>query len=121
MSTPGVAALLFDQNTVGVGLTEGASAVIVSAQQFQAKASDPRLTNKPSTARGADGGLNKFKNLGKAHQVVAERRNKREEANLIGIGNGIKVSATLWSIDEGHGKMSPVSVKLCLLCLSQDL
>ena len=100
---------MFDENTMGMGLTEGASAVIVSAQEFQAKASDPRLKNKPSTARGADGGLNKYKNLGKANLVVAERKNKREEANLIGIGNGIKVSATLWSMDEGHAKMLQVS------------
>lgn len=119
LSISGVAALLFEGNTTTVdgdfGLTEGAAAAIISAQQFQAKASDPRLSNKPSTARGADGGLNKFKNLGKANQVVAERKNKREEANLIGIGNGIKVSATLWCMNEDHGKMLPVS-NVCLLC-----
>jgi hypothetical protein len=124
LSIPGVAALLFEENTMGMGdgLSEGASAAIISAQHFQAKASDPRLTNKPSTARGADGGLNKFKNLGKANQVVAERKSKREEANLIGIGNGIKVSATLWSMEEGHGKMLQVS-DVCLFRnpLSMDL
>lgn len=106
LSIPGIAALLFEG--MGIGLTEEASAVIVSAQQFQAKASDPRL-NKPITARGADGGLNKFKNLGKANQIVAERKAKRDEVNLVGIGNGIRVSATLWSIGEGHSKMSQVS------------
>jgi hypothetical protein len=126
LSISGVAALLFEENMPGgdgnFGLTEEASAVIISARQFQAKASDPRLTNKPSTARGADGGLNKFKNLGKANQVVAERKNKREEANLVGIGNGIKVSATLWSIEEGHGRMLPVSdVSLLHNPLSADL
>ncbi|KAF8952860.1 hypothetical protein BDZ97DRAFT_1909005 [Flammula alnicola] len=106
----GVAPLLLEQNTMGMGddldLTDGTSAVITSAQEYQAKASDPRL-NKPSTARGAEGGLNRFKNLGKAQSVIAERKGKRDEANLIGVG--IKVSATLWKIPQGHGKMLPIT------------
>lgn len=110
----GVAALLLEQNTTesmgsNVSLTDGASAIISSAQGYQARASDPRL-NKPSTARGAEGGLNKInfklKNIaGKAQVVAAERKAKREEANLVGIG--IKVGATLWKIPE-HGKMAKV-------------
>ena len=116
MSLPGIAALLFEQNTLEIdnnnGLSEEASAAVVSAQKFQAKASDSRLKNKPTTARGADGGLNRFKNLGKANLVVAERKSKREEVTLMGIDNDIKVSATLWSIEEGHGKMLQVSFNL---------
>lgn len=104
-----MAPLLLEQNTTdsmegNVSLTDGASAIISSAQRYQARASDPRL-NKSSTARGAEGGLNKFKNLGKAQVVAAERKAKREEANLIGVG--IKVGATLWKIPE-HGKMAKV-------------
>lgn len=118
LNLQGVAALLLEQDSTGMdvnlGLTDKAATVIASAQGFQAKASDPRLTNKPSTARGADGGLNKFKNLpgknlGKANQVNAERKAARDEVNLHGVGNNIKVSATLWSMEEGVGKMSQVS------------
>lgn len=89
-----------------VSLTERASAIISSAQGYQAQASDPRL-NKPSTARGVEGGLNKLKNLSKAQTVVAERKAKREEANLV--GTGIKVGATLWKIPE-QGKMTKVGL-----------
>lgn len=115
-----MASLLLEQNTTestggdsDVGLTNGASAIISSAQGYQAKASDPQLS-KPSTARGADGGLNKFKNLEKAQAVVAERKAKREEANLVGVG--IKVAATLWKVPE-HGKMAKVRLlhHSCLL------
>lgn len=88
------------------GLTDRASAIISSAQGYQAQASDPRL-NKPSTARGVEGGLNKFKNLGKAQIIVAERKVKRNEANLVGVG--IKIGATLWKLPE-HGKMVKVRV-----------
>jgi len=104
----GVAPLLLEKNVADMGgdvsLTERASAIISSAQVYQAQASDPRL-NKPSTARGVEGGLNKLKNLGKAQTVVAERKAKRDEANLV--GTGIKVGATLWKIPE-EGKMSKV-------------
>ncbi|PPQ79723.1 hypothetical protein CVT26_016028 [Gymnopilus dilepis] len=115
LSLPGVAALLLEQaNTdtsdAGFGLTDDASAVLASAQQFQAKASDLRLGKKPSVNRNPDtAGLNKFKNLAKARQVVAERKAKRDEVNLVGIGNGIKVSATLWSITEGQNKMVQIA------------
>ena len=118
LNLQGVAALVLEQDPKGIdvslGLTDEAAMVIASAQRFQAKASDPRLTNKPSTARGADGSLNKLKNLpgknlGKANQVNAERKAARDEVNLHGVGNHIKVSATLWSMEEGVGKMSQVS------------
>ncbi|KAF8805628.1 hypothetical protein BYT27DRAFT_7258067 [Phlegmacium glaucopus] len=108
LKMPGVASLFLEQTTTGMmdmgnnlELTNSALDIISSAQGYQAKASDPRLS-KPSTARGPEGGLNKFKNLGKAQSVVAERKAKRAEATLVGIG--IKVGATLWKIPE-HGKM----------------
>lgn len=73
------------------------------------------MGNKPSTARGADGGLNRFKNLGKANQVVAERKAKRDDMSLLAVV-GIKVSAMLWSLAEGpgagRGKMVSVSVAI---------
>jgi hypothetical protein len=90
------------------GLTDRASAIISSAQGYQAQASDPRL-NKPSTARGMEGGLNKFKSKGKAQTIVAERKVKRNEANLLGVG--IKIGATLWKL-PGQGKMIKVRVLL---------
>ncbi|KAF8811841.1 hypothetical protein BYT27DRAFT_7208146 [Phlegmacium glaucopus] len=108
LKMPGVASLFLEKTTTGMmdmgnnlELTNSALDIISSAQGYQAKASDPRLS-KPSTARGAEGGLNRFKNLGKAQSVVAERKAKRAEATLVGIG--IKVGATLWKIPE-HGKM----------------
>jgi len=110
LKMPGVAPLVLEHTTMGMGsnlgLTDGASDIVISAQGYQVKASDPRLS-KPSTARGAEGGLNKFKNLGKAQVVVAERKAKRAEANLVGVG--IKVGATLWKIPE-HGKMAKVHI-----------
>ncbi|EDQ99971.1 uncharacterized protein LACBIDRAFT_334558 [Laccaria bicolor S238N-H82] len=92
----GVTPLLLEQNATDMGGT--------FRQGYQAQASDPRL-NKPSTAHGVEGGLNKLKNLSKAQTVVAERKAKREEANLV--GTGIKVGATLWKIPE-QGKMTKI-------------
>lgn len=98
-----------DDSTVEHGnnvyLTENASAIVQSALGYQAKANDPRL-NRPSTAQGSEGGLNKFKNLGRAQTVVAQRKAKKEEINLLGVG--IKVWATLWKITQGNGKMTQV-------------
>lgn len=62
------------------------------------------LTQKPSTALGAAGGINLpanrtvHKNLEKALAIKGEKKAKREETKLI--GKGIRVAATLWKIDS---------------------
>lgn len=80
-----------------------ASAVLQLASTYQSKASDKRLHNKVRTVGKPEleeRGLNKFpyKNLGKAHKVVEERKVKNNEAKLL--DDGIRVGATLWSTDN---------------------
>jgi hypothetical protein len=79
-----------------------ASAVLQLASTYQSKASDKRLQNKVRTVGKPEleeSGLNKlpYKNLGKAHKVVEERKLKNNEAKLL--DDGIRVGATLWSAD----------------------
>ena len=83
--------------------------IIRSAQEYQSKASDPRLGNKPRTssslAAGGDSrGINniqfnsnyKANSIGtKGHIIKQQRKQKRDEANLVLSNNGIKIAATL--------------------------
>jgi hypothetical protein len=98
---------LFSDNNGGGGLQSAGStaafsqettAILASAQIYQKRASDTRLTQRPSTARGAEGGINLpvFKNLGKAVAIRQEKKAKREETKLI--GKGIRIAATLWKM-----------------------
>ena len=80
-----------------------ASAVLQLASTYQSKASDKRLHNKVCTVGKPEleeRGLNKlpYKNLGKAHKVVEERKAKNNEAKLL--DDRIRVGATLWSADN---------------------
>ena len=85
-----------------------ASAVLQLAATYQLKASDKRLYNKVRTqAVGKpelEQGLNKlpYKNLGKAHKIVEDRKVKNNEAKLL--DDGIRVGATLWSADTKAAK-----------------
>ena len=74
--------------------------ILISAQTHQKKASDKRLSQRPSTARGADGGINLpiHKNAMKATAIQKDKKEKREEAKLL--GKGIRIAATLWKVDS---------------------
>jgi hypothetical protein len=74
--------------------------ILISAQAYQKKASDKRLSQRPSTARGADGGINLpvHKNVTKATEIQKEKKEKRDEAKLL--GKGIRIAATLWKVDS---------------------
>lgn len=97
--------------------SESALNVIRSAQGHQAKASDPRLGNKPRTHSGLAGGNNLRQGINNVHfnsnykansigsngnSIKQERKMKRDEANLILSDTGIKISATIWGM-EGLG------------------
>lgn len=79
--------------------------ILHSAAQHQGKASDTRLSTKPSAQENGEFNLKNFKNLKKAHSIVEERKAKKDEAKLLDAG--IRVSAMLWSLDD-IGKMKPV-------------
>ena len=94
-----------------------ASAVLQLASTYQSKASDKRLYNKVRTqAVGKpeleERGLNKlpYKNLGKAHKVVEDRKVKNNEAKLL--DDGIRVGATLWSADSTRAPTEVCSYSL---------
>lgn len=116
LALPGMTQLLLGSTGAGneYGLSEGAAAAIATVQAYQAQSSDVHLAKPGINPRGSDGGgLNQFKNLNKnlskAHQVIAERKSKREEVIAMGgIANGIKVSTTLWSLANDRSKMSQV-------------
>jgi hypothetical protein len=105
---PGVVSLFMKGNTASTE-TQGSAVevsrdILTSAQAYQKSASGTRLTQKPSTAIGAAGGINLpvnrtvHKNVEKALAIKAEKKAKREETKLI--GKGIRVAATLWKIDS---------------------
>ena len=79
--------------------------ILHSAAQYQVKASDTRLSTKPSARENSEFSLKNFKNLKKAQSIVEERKAKKEEAKLL--DTGIRVSAMLWSLDD-VGKMKQV-------------
>lgn len=87
-----------DKDMEQVGST--ANRILISAQAHQKKASDKRLSQRPSTALGADGGINLpfHKNAIKATGIQKEKKEKREEAKLL--GKGIRIAATLWKVDS---------------------
>ena len=96
-----------------------ASAVLQLALTYQSKASDKRLHNKVRTVGKPEleeRGLNKlpYKNLGKAHKVVEERKVKNNEAKLL--DDGIRVGATLWSAD--NAAKAPKEVSLFIFSLT---
>ncbi len=94
-------------------LSQGTSTILASAQIYQKRASDTRLTQRPSTARGAEGGINLpvYKNLGKAAAFREEKKVKREETKLI--GKGIRIAATLWKmLSAKNNKLVEVNILL---------
>jgi len=87
----------------GPRLSGSALAVAQAATRFQIEASAGRLTTKTGIRELETN----FKNLTKANAVKAERKAKRE-FELKHKETGIKVGASLWSLDD-NGKMSQVS------------
>jgi hypothetical protein len=89
-----------DYKIMGQVSSNDATNILISAQAHQKKASDKRLSQRPSTARGADGGINLpiHKNAMKATGVQKDKKEKREEAKLL--GKGIRIAATLWKVDS---------------------
>jgi hypothetical protein len=90
-----------DKDIEEVGSNAGTTnMILISAQAHQKKASDKRLSQRPSTALGADGGINLpfHKNAMKATGIQKEKKEKREEAKLL--GKGIRIAATLWKVDS---------------------
>jgi len=85
-------------------LTEVSQDILASAQAYQKSASGTHLTQKPSTALGAAGGINLpvnrtvHKNIEKALMIKGEKKAKHKETKLI--GKGVHVAATLWKIDS---------------------
>lgn len=81
-------------------VSSNATNILISAQAHQKKASDKRLSQCPSTAIGADGGINLpiHKNAMKATGIQKDKKEKREEAKLL--GKGIRIAATLWKVDS---------------------
>jgi hypothetical protein len=92
--------LMNDKDMEQVGNNAAATNILISAQAHQKKASDKRLSQRPSTALGADGGINLpfHKNAIKATGIQKEKKEKREEAKLL--GKGIRIAATLWKVDS---------------------
>jgi hypothetical protein len=86
-------------------LSNDALKILQSAAQYQVKASDTRLSTKPSARENSEFNLKNFKSLKKANSVVEERKAKKEEAKIL--DTGIRVSAMLWSLDD-VGKMKQV-------------
>ena len=69
------------------------SAVLQLASTYQSKASDKQLP---------------YKNLGKVHRVVEERKVKNNEAKLL--DDRIRVGVTLWSADNVAKALKEVSL-----------
>jgi hypothetical protein len=86
-------------------LSNDALEILHSAAQYQVKASDTRLSTKPSARENSEFNLKNFKSLRNAQSIVEERKAKKEEAKLL--DTGIRVSAMLWSVDD-FGKMKQV-------------
>jgi hypothetical protein len=86
--------------TEQVNTSSNATNILISAQAHQKTASDKRLSQRPSTARGADGGINLLvhKNAMKATGIQKDKKEKREEAKLL--GKGIRIATTLWKVDS---------------------
>jgi hypothetical protein len=85
-----------------VGLSDNASAIMLSAARFQGKASETRL-NRPTTS-----GLENSKygnSVSKARGIKLDRQKKREEFR--NKDTAIRVAATLWSLDDNQ-KMTQV-------------
>ena len=81
-------------------VSSNATDILISTQAHQKKASDKRLSQRPSTAIGVDGGINLpiHKNAMKATGIQKDKKEKREEAKLL--GKGIRIAATLWKVDS---------------------
>lgn len=101
-----------------VSTSNNATNILISAQAHQKSASDKRLSQRPSTARGTDGGINLLqlvhKNAIKATGIQKDKKEKREEAKLI--GKGIRIAATLWKVDSSKNNKL---VEVFLFFLSQ--
>jgi len=83
-------------------ISDSALTLAQSATRFQTEASSGRLTTKTGTRELETN----FKNLTKANAIKEERRAKRA-FELKHKDSGIKVAASLWSLDE-NGKMTQV-------------
>ena len=100
-------------------IMEQATNILLSAQAHQKKASDKCLSQRPSTVRGADGGINipVHKNVMKATGILKDKKEKWEEAKLL--GKGIQITTTLWKVDSSkNNKLVEVFLSLSELSKS---
>ena len=127
MTRPGIAGILFGtEKTQTINNSSDSSDVATSilqlASSYHSKASEPRLNNSVRTVGGVSqprpGGLNKFKNLGKAAQALELRKAKQDEAKLL--DNGIRISAVLW-MAEGPGSSKLTEVWFCSMISRLEL
>ena len=112
----GVAALLLKavntENKNDIEITSStqsalATTILKSAYTYQQNASDKRLGVGPPKSATSSLGLNQFKNLSKARAIQDERKLKKAEVQLKGVG--IKVIATIWMSDNLKNKLTKVS------------
>ena len=112
----GVAALLLNavntENENDVETTSStrsalATTILKSAYTYQQNASDKRLGVGPPKSATSSLGLSQFKNLMKAKAVQDERKLKKAEMQLKGVG--IKIVATIWMSDNLKNKLTQVS------------
>jgi hypothetical protein len=121
LTRPGIAEIIFGSGktaTTGQPVDLGdssdvASSILHLASSYHSRALEPRLNNSVRTVGGISqprpGGLNKFKNLGKANQALELRKGKQEEAKLL--DSAIRISAVLWMVEgPGTSKLTEVYV-----------
>ncbi|KAG6915402.1 hypothetical protein DXG01_011656 [Tephrocybe rancida] len=102
---PGIMDLLVgNKGTAGPGGLS--SQILHTASGHQQRASSTRLAMGPPASTAP--GLNKFKNLGAAQKLRAERGAKKAEAALVEQKRGIKITVMLWALALGHKKMDAV-------------
>lgn len=101
-----------NEDTPSSALSQNATYIFQNASGHHQNASDTRLNNRVRTVGNssvrAPDGLNKYKNLGKAEKVIAERKAKNDEGKIAVSENGIRISAALWMSDGPHKPLKEV-------------
>jgi len=91
-----------NEPSTSVGLSEGASTIMLSAARFQSQASGTRLTQRPV---GGSQNSTFGSAVSKARSIKLDRQQKRKEFQ--NKDTSIHVAATLWSLDDNQ-KMTQV-------------
>lgn len=91
----------------GLGLSNEASEILLSAAWFCSKASDTRLTTKPVNVIG--GQSSAIGSVSRARAIKFDRQKKRDEYRSK--DTAIRVAATLWSLDDNQ-KMTQVRLSV---------